>query len=267
VPLSLDTFDKISRKFPHIVNLRPGGDYFMEDLDAAGGISSVIKRLKDRLNNVTTISGKYISQIAASGKIFDENIIRRLNNPYHEQGGTAILKGNLAPEGAVIKQSAVSKKMQRFSGHARCFNSEEEAMRSILSGAIKRASVIVIRYEGPKGGPGMREMLSPTSAVVGMGLSENVALITDGRFSGGTRGPCIGHISPEAAVGGPLAIVKDGDQIVIDITNRKVELKLSAKEIKERQSKWRAPQPKVKEGYLARYAKLVSSASEGAVFK
>jgi dihydroxy-acid dehydratase len=267
VPLSLDTFDKISREIPHIVNLRPGGDYFMEDLDAAGGIPSVIKRLKDRLKNATTVSGKYISQIAASGQIFDEDIIRRLNNPYHAEGGTAILKGNLAPEGAVVKQSAVSKKMQRFSGHARCFDSEEEAMRSILSGAIKRAAVIVIRYEGPKGGPGMREMLSPTSAVVGMGLSENTALITDGRFSGGTRGPCIGHVSPEAAVGGPLAIVKDGDQIVIDIPNRKLELKITAREIKERQAKWRAPAPKVKEGYLARYAKLVSSASEGAVFK
>jgi dihydroxy-acid dehydratase len=237
----------------------------MEDLDVAGGIPGVLKRLKHRLHNITTVSGKYISQIGAAVQIYDEDIIRRLNNPYHEEGGIAVLKGNLAPEGAVVKQSAISKKMQHFSGHARCFNSEEEAMRAILDGKIKRAEIIVIRYEGPKGGPGMREMLSPTSAVVGMGLSESVALITDGRFSGGTRGPCIGHISPEAQVGGPIAIIKNGDQIVIDIPKRKLELKLSQKEIKERQAKWRMPQSKIREGYLARYAKLVSSASEGAI--
>jgi dihydroxy-acid dehydratase len=265
--LSLDTFDKISKHTPHIVNLRPAGDYFMEDLDAAGGIPAVFKRLKDRLNNITTVSGKYISQIAATAQIYDEDIIRRLNNPYHEEGGVAVLKGNLSAQGAVVKQSAVSKRMHHFSGRARCFNSEEEAMRAILDGKIKKAEVIVIRYEGPKGGPGMREMLSPTSAVIGMGLSEHVALITDGRFSGGTRGPCIGHISPEAQVGGLLAIVKDGDQIVIDIPKRKLELKLGQKEIAQRQAKWRPPQPKIKEGYLRRYAKLVSSASEGAVFE
>ncbi len=265
--VSLDTFDKISKQTPHIVNLRPGGDYFMEDLDAAGGIPAVFKRLKNRLNNLPTVSGKYIHQIGAAAQIFDEDVIRRLNNPYHEEGGMAVLKGDLAPEGAVVKQSAVSKKMQHFSGRARCFNSEEEAMRAILEGKIKKAEVLVIRYEGPKGGPGMREMLSPTSAVVGMGLSEHVALITDGRFSGGTRGPCIGHISPEAQVGGPIAIIKDGDQIIIDIPRRRLELKLSQREIKQRLAKWRAPQPKIKEGYLTRYAKLVSSAAEGAVFK
>lgn len=264
--LTLEAFDKISRLTPHIVNLRPGGDYFMEDLDAAGGIPAVFKRMKNRLHNITTVSGKYVAQIGATAQIYDEDVVRRLNNPYHEEGGIAILKGNLAPGGSVVKQSAVSKKMQHFSGRARCFNSEEEAMRAILDGKIKRAEVIVIRYEGPKGGPGMREMLSPTSAVVGMGLSEHIALITDGRFSGGTRGPCIGHISPEAQAGGPLAIVKDGEQIVIDIPNRKLELKLTQKEIKERQARWRPQEPKVKDGYLARYAKMVSSASEGAVF-
>ncbi|MFC1631731.1 dihydroxy-acid dehydratase [Candidatus Omnitrophota bacterium] len=267
IKLTLDTFDKLSKQTRHIVNLRPGGEYFMEDLDAAGGIPAVFKRLKNHLNNVNTVSGKHLSQIAASAQIYDEDVIRRLNNPYHEQGGIAVLKGNLAPEGAVVKQSAVSKKMQHFSGHARCFNSEEEAMRAILDGKIKRAEVLVIRYEGPKGGPGMREMLSPTSAVVGLGLAEHVALITDGRFSGGTRGPCIGHIAPEAQAGGALAIIKDGDQIVIDIPKRKLELKLSQKEIKERLAKWRPPQPKIKDGYLSRYARLVSSASEGAVFK
>ncbi|MBN3039350.1 MAG: dihydroxy-acid dehydratase [Candidatus Omnitrophica bacterium] len=267
IKLTLDTFDKISRHVPHIVNLRPGGEYFMEDLDAVGGISAVFKRLKDKLHNVTTISGKYVTQLGVGAQVFDEDVIRRLNNPYHIEGGIAVLKGNLAPDGAVVKQAAVSKKMQHFSGHARCFNSEEEAMRAILENKIKRSQVIVIRYEGPKGGPGMREMLSPTAAVIGMGLGESVALITDGRFSGGTRGPCIGHVSPEAAVGGPLAIVKDGDQIIIDIPNRKLELKLSQKELKERQAKWKAPHPKVKEGYLSRYAKLVSQANEGAIFK
>ncbi|MBL7084494.1 MAG: dihydroxy-acid dehydratase [Candidatus Omnitrophica bacterium] len=265
--LTLDAFEKISQKTPHIVNLRPGGDYFMEDLDAAGGIPAIFKRMQNRLNNVTTVSGKYIAQIGASTQIYDEDVIRRLNNPYHEEGGIAILKGNLAPEGAVVKQSAVSKKMQHFSGRARCFDSEEEAMRAILDGKIRKAEVIVIRYEGPKGGPGMREMLSPTSAVVGMGLSESVVLITDGRFSGGTRGPCIGHISPEAQVGGAIALIKDGDQIVIDVPKRTLELKVSQKDLKERQTKWRPPQPKIKEGYLGRYAKLVSPASEGAIFK
>ncbi|UCB57107.1 MAG: dihydroxy-acid dehydratase [Candidatus Omnitrophota bacterium] len=265
--LPLDAFDKISKETPHLVNLRPGGEYFMEDLDAAGGIPALFRRMRNRLNNITTVSGKYISQIAASAQIYDENVIRRLNNPYHQEGGIAILKGNLAPAGAVVKQSAVSKKMQRFSGQARCFDSEENAMHAILGGKIKRGEVIVIRYEGPKGGPGMREMLSPTSAVVGMGLSESVALITDGRFSGGTRGPCIGHISPEAQGGGPLAIVKDGDQIMIDIPGRKLKVKLSQREIKERQAELRSHRPKIKEGYLARYAQLVSSASEGAVFK
>jgi len=265
--LPLATFDKISKQTPHIVNLRPGGEYFMEDLDRAGGIGAVFKRLKNRLNNVTTVSGKYVHQIGASSQIDDEDIIRRLNNPYHEEGGMAILKGNLAPAGSVIKQSAVSKKMHHFSGRAHCFNSEEEAMRAILDGKIKNAQVIVIRYEGPIGGPGMREMLSPTSAVVGMGLSEHVALITDGRFSGGTRGPCVGHVAPEAQVGGPIALIRDGDQITIDIPKRKLELKISQKELKERETKWKPPQPKIREGYLSRYAKLVSQADEGAVFK
>lgn len=265
--LSLDAFEKISKHTPHIVNLRPGGEYFMEDLDAAGGIPAVFKRMRSRLNNVTTVSGKHIVQIGALAQISNEDVIRRLNNPFHEEGGIAVLRGNLAPDGAIVKQSAVSKKMQHFSGRARCFDSEEAAMNAILGNKIKRADVIVIRYEGPKGGPGMREMLSPTSAVIGMGLSENVALITDGRFSGGTRGPCIGHISPEAASGGVLAIVKDGDQITIDIPKRKLELKISQKDIKDRLAKWKPVPPKIKEGYLARYAKLVSSASEGAVFK
>ena len=214
-----------------------------------------------------TVSGKLVSQIAREAKIFDEEVIRTLNKPFHPQGGITVLKGNLAPEGAVIKRTAVSSKMMRFKGRAVCFNSEEEAMKSILAGRIKKGDIIVIRYEGPKGGPGMREMLSPTSSVIGMGMGEEVALITDGRFSGGTRGPCIGHIAPEAQMGGPLAIVKDGDEISIDIPKKKLNLNVSQREIQNRFAQWVPPQPKVKKGYLARYARFVTSASRGAVFE
>jgi dihydroxy-acid dehydratase len=267
VDLPLKEFDRISRQTHHIVNLRPGGDYFMEDLDAAGGIPAVLKRLRHKLNDVDTISGKKISKIARECEIYDNDVIRPLNNPYHKEGGMAILYGNLTPEGAVVKQSAVSKKMLKFRGKARIFDSEESAMQAILNKKINKGEVIVIRYEGPKGGPGMREMLSPTSSVVGMGMANDVALITDGRFSGGTKGPCIGHISPEAAVGGPLAIVKNGDAISIDIPNRKLELKLSEREIANRLSKWSPPKPPISEGYLKQYAQFVSQASEGAILK
>ncbi|MCK4423975.1 MAG: dihydroxy-acid dehydratase, partial [Candidatus Omnitrophica bacterium] len=188
-----------------------------------------------------------------------------LSKPYHKQGGMAILRGNLAPDGAVVKQTAVSPKAMKFKGKARVFNSEEEAIKAIYGKKIKKKTVVVVRYEGPKGGPGMREMLAPTAAIAGMGLSEDVALITDGRFSGGTRGPCIGHISPEAAAGGPIAIIKDGDIISIDIPKRKLNLEVPDKTIKERLSKWRAPEPKIKTGYLSRYRKLVTSANTGAV--
>lgn len=267
IDLPLKEFDRISRQTPHIVNLRPGGEYFMEDLDATGGIPAVLKRLRHRLNDVDTISGKKISKIARECEIYNDDVIRSLNNPYHKEGGMAILYGNLAPEGAVVKQSAVNKKMLKFRGKARIFDSEESAMQAILNGRIKKGEVIVIRYEGPKGGPGMREMLSPTSSVVGMGLANNVALITDGRFSGGTKGPCIGHISPEAAVGGPLAAVKDRDMISIDIPKRKLELKISEREIKNRLSKWLPPKPSIDEGYLKQYARFVTQASEGAILK
>lgn len=267
IDLPLETFDRLSRSTPHITNIRPGGEYFMEDLEYAGGIPGVLKKLKDRLNNVMTVSGKSIKQIAGQAEVCDEDIIRSLSNPYHKEGGIAILTGNLAPDGAVVKQSAVTEKMRRFSGRARVFDSEETAMKDILAGKIKRSTVIVIRYEGPKGGPGMREMLSPTSAIIGMGLGEDVALITDGRFSGGTRGPCIGHVSPEAAEGGPIAVVEDGDVISVDIPNRRLEIKIGPSQIKERLSRWRPPRPKVTTGYLARYGKLVTSANRGAVFE
>ena len=205
VELPLTVFDEIGRETPHLVNLRPGGDHFMEDLEWAGGIPALLSVLKDRLSDHPTVSGKPLSAIARKGKVLDNEVIRDLTNPYHREGGIAILYGSLAPEGAVVKQSAVSEKMRKFKGRAKVFDSEEEAIEAIYGGRISSGEVIVIRYEGPKGGPGMREMLSPTSAVAGMGLMESVALITDGRFSGGTRGPCIGHICPEAAEGGPIA--------------------------------------------------------------
>ncbi|MEW6214628.1 MAG: dihydroxy-acid dehydratase, partial [Nitrospirota bacterium] len=231
----------------------------------AGGIPGVLKRLRHKINDNITVSGKGIHSIADSAEITDEDVIRPLNKAYHKEGGIAILRGNLAPDGAVVKQSAISKDMMKFEGIARVFDSEEDAMKAILAGDLNRGDVIVIRYEGPKGGPGMREMLSPTATIVGMGLSESVALITDGRFSGGTRGPCIGHISPEATEGGPIAIINNGDRIKIDIPKRRIDLVLSDKEIKERLNKWKPPEPKIKKGYLSRYARMVSSASKGAI--
>ena len=265
VKLSLNDFDRISRSTPNIANLRPSGEYFMEDLDIAGGIPAVLKRLLSKLDNNTTISGKTIKEIARKAVVYDEDIIRSPSRAYHRQGGIAILYGNLAPDGCVVKQSAVDEAMLRFTGRARTFNSEEMAMKAIMNREIKKADVVVIRYEGPAGGPGMREMLSPTSAIVGMGFSKSVALITDGRFSGGTRGPCIGHVSPEAQAGGPIAIVKNGDKIKIDIPRRKLELLISQQELEERLERFRPPKPKIASGYLARYSKLVSSADKGAV--
>jgi dihydroxy-acid dehydratase len=265
IKLDLGTFDRISKTTPHITNIEPSGEHFMEDLEYAGGIPAVLKRLKKKLHNTATASGRKIFDIAAEACIFDEEVIRPLNKAYHKQGGIAVLYGNLAPDGAVVKQTAVSLRMMKFKGKARVFNREEEAMQAILTGKIKRGEVIVIRYEGPAGGPGMREMLAPTSAIVGMGLAESVALITDGRFSGGTKGPCIGHISPEASACGPIAILKDGDIITIDIPNRKLEVRLSNFEIEKRFESWKPIAPKIKTGYLARYSKLVSSADKGAI--
>jgi len=267
VDISLKDFDRISRKIPWIARLRPAGDYFMEDLDYAGGIPAVLKRLLPKLKNNITVSGKTIKDIARKALIFDEDIIRPLDNPYYPEGGIAILWGNLAQDGCVVKQSAVDKDMMKFSGGAVVFNSEEEAMKAILGGKIKKGDVVVIRYEGPSGGPGMREMLSPTSAIVGMGLHKSVALITDGRFSGGTRGPCIGHISPEAACGGLIAYLKDGDRILINIPQRKIEVKLDKEEIERRKKEMRILPPKVKTGYLYRYSQMVESASQGAIYK
>ena len=265
--LPLEVFDRLAKTTPHIASMLPGGPVYMEDLDDAGGIPAVLKRLREKLNNTITVSGKKIHAIADAAEVHDEDVIRPLSKAHHKQGGIAILKGNLAPGGAVVKQSAVSAGMMQFRGTAIVFDSEEAAMKAILGGKVKAGHVVVIRYEGPKGGPGMREMLSPTSAIAGMGLSESVALITDGRFSGGTRGPCIGHVSPEAMEGGPISLVKDGDAIEIDIPKRSISLAVEEKEIASRQKAWKKPQPKIRKGYLARYARFVSSADEGAIMK
>jgi dihydroxy-acid dehydratase len=267
VPLSLELFDKISRKTPHISNMLPGGTHYLEDLEYAGGIPAILKRLKSGLNNINTVSGQKTFQVADKAEITDSEVIRPLKKAHHKEGGIAVLKGTLAPDGAVVKQTAVSKKMLKFNGKARVYNSEEESMKAILAGKIREGDVVVVRYEGPKGGPGMREMLSPTSAIAGMGLGDSVALITDGRFSGGTRGPCIGHISPEAMEGGPIAIVEDGDIISIDIPKRRLDLLLSKEEAEKRLKKHKAIKPKINKGWLARYALLVTSASTGAIMK
>jgi len=267
VKLPLEVFDTLSRKTPHISDMLPGGRFYLEDLHWAGGIPAVMKRLKEKIHNTPTVSGRSTLEIAKDALVSDEEVIRPLDNPYHREGGIAVLRGNLAPGGAVVKQSAVSAKILRFEGRARVFDSEESAMKSIMAGEIRAGDVVVIRYEGPKGGPGMREMLSPTSAIAGMGLSDSVALITDGRFSGGTRGPCIGHVSPEAMEGGPISIVQDGDKIKIDIPNRRLELLLPPDEIEKRLKKWVKPKPKITEGWLSRYAQFVSSAGEGAIMR
>ncbi len=267
IELSIDTFDKISRTTPHLCNMLPGGHTYMQDLDAAGGIPGVLSRFRKVLKPSPTVSGKSIIDHAKAGRVGNDDVIRPLSNAYHQEGGIAVIKGNLAPDGCVVKQTAVSDTMKKFEGTAIVFDSEEESMEAILSNRVKPGHVLVIRYEGPKGGPGMREMLSPTSAISGMGLGESVVLLTDGRFSGGTRGPCIGHISPEAAEGGPIAIVRNGDRIVLDIPNRRLEVKLSKAEIKQRLSKWKPRAPKIKRGWLARYARGVTSANTGAIVK
>jgi dihydroxy-acid dehydratase len=267
IPLPLELFDEISRNTPHISNMLPGGTHYLEDLEYAGGIPAVLKRLKSSLNNNITVSGQKTFNIADRAEIIDSEVIRPLSKAHHKEGGIAVLRGSLAPDGAVVKQTAVSKKILRFKGKARVFNSEEDTLKAILGGKIKAGDVVVIRYEGPKGGPGMREMLNSTASIAGMGLGESVALITDGRFSGGTRGPCIGHVSPEAMEGGAIAIVRNGDIIRIDIPKRKLDLLVSKEEIKKRFKTHKALKPKINHGWLARYASLVTSASTGAVMK
>lgn len=268
--LPLMKFDRISKETPHLINLRPGGDKYLIDFERAGGVPAIQERLSSKLDlNALTVTGKTLAQNLKEYIIINpranKEIIASLDSPVHTEGGIAVLKGSLAPDGSVIKQTAVSQKMLRHSGPARVFDSEEQAMAAIMARKIKSGDCLVIRYEGPKGGPGMREMLSPTAAIAGMGLIDSVALITDGRFSGGTRGPCIGHVCPEAAQGGPIALVKEGDTIEIDIPGRILNTRISKEELEKRKKSWKSPEPGATKGYLARYQKLVGSADKGAV--
>lgn len=265
--LPLQKFDEISRKAAYICKMSPGGTYHMQDLNEAGGISAVMKELTKLgiiHTEAKTVTGT-IGERIAQADIERPDVIHNVDNAYMNRGGIAILSGNLAPDGAVIKESAVEPDLLVYKGTAKCYDSEEEAIEAIIGGDIKEGNVVVIRYEGPKGGPGMREMLNPTAVITGMGLK--VALITDGRFSGASRGACIGHISPEAMEGGPIALIEDGDMISIDIPNRKLELLVSDEELAARKAAWKQPEPKVKTGYLSRYARLVTSANTGAVLK
>jgi len=270
IDLDLSLINAISARTPHICSLSPGGPHHLQDLNRAGGISAVLKTLAGggliHTDCLTATTETIAANIAAT-VVRDQEVIRPMDRPYHHQGGLAVLHGNLAPEGCVVKQSAVLEAMMRHQGPARVFDSEEAATTAIMNGRISKGDVIVVRYEGPRGGPGMREMLTPTSAIAGMGLDACVALITDGRFSGGSRGAAIGHVSPEAAQGGPIAIVQEGDPIAIDIPGKTVTLNVPANEIRRRLADWRPPEPKIRHGYLARYARQVSSASQGAVVR
>lgn len=267
INIDLQVFDELSRTTPHLADMRPAGPHSLLDLEEAGGVPGVMKRLEDKLNDILTVTGKRVKENISGARVWNDEVIRPRSRPVHKQGGIAVLRGSLAPKGAVVKQTAVGEKMLRHEGTARIYDSEEEAIKAIIGKKIREGDVVVIRYEGPKGGPGMREMLSPTSVLVGMGLGDKVALVTDGRFSGGTRGPCIGHVSPEAAEGGPIALVRNGDMISIDIPKRKLELLVDKKEIEKRKRRWSPPQPRVKKGYLKTYQRLVSSASDGAILR
>ena len=258
-------FDEISRRTPYIAKLSPAGKHHMTDLNEAGGIPAVMHELARKgliHEEALTVTGTVADRIK-NAEVLDRNVIHSVEEPYRKEGGIAILQGNLAPDYAVVKASAVAEDMLVYEGTAKCYNSEESACKAIMEGEIKDGNVVVIRYEGPKGGPGMQEMLNPTAVITGMGLK--VGLITDGRFSGASQGACIGHISPEAMAGGPIALIEDGDVISIDIPNRKLELKVSDDELAKRKAAWKQPEPKIKTGYLARYAKLTTSASTGAV--
>ena len=268
IKLELNWINELSAKIPHLCHLRPAGPHHIQDLDAAGGIPALLATLASQnLLHLAalTVTGRRMGENIEGLKIPEQKVIRPVNNPYHQTGGLAVLFGSLAPDGAVVKQAAVDPEMLVHQGPARVFDQEEAAVKAIFGGQINPGDVIIIRYEGPQGGPGMREMLSPTSAIAGMGLDRTVALITDGRFSGASRGASIGHVSPEAATGGPLALVQEGDLIQIDIPARRLELLVAPEELAKRKAAWRPPAPKVTHGYLARYAKLVKSANTGAI--
>jgi len=255
ITLPLSVFDEMSRRVPHLCNMVPSGPFDMEDLDLAGGLPALEKELKPFLHfDALTVTSKTVGENIKNAKVLNANVIHPLANPVHAGGGIAILTGNLAPKGAVVKTVAVSPKMLKHTGPARVFDSENEAVAAMIDRKIEPGDVLVIRYEGPKGGPGMPEMLVPTATIAGMGLSESVALITDGRFSGATRGPCVGHVAPEAAMGGPIAIIENGDEITVDISNRKLSVDLSEKEIEKRIAAWKPKKQKVTKGYLSRYS-------------
>lgn len=270
IELSLDMSNEISSRTPNLCHLAPAGETYMEDLERAGGVHAVMKELtkKGLLDTgVLTVTGKTLGENLEGAVNRNLEVIRPIENPYSADGGIAVLKGNLAPEGCVVKRSAVAPEMMVHTGPARVFDSEDDAIAAIYEGKIVAGDVVVIRYEGPKGGPGMREMLNPTSAIAGMGLDKEVALITDGRFSGATRGASIGHVSPEAALGGPIAFIQEGDLVSIDIPNCKIEMQVDEETLAKRKAAWVCPEPRIKTGYLARYAKLVTSAARGAVLE
>ncbi len=268
--LELGRFQEINEKTPHLCKLSPAGSHHIQDLNDAGGIPAVLAELDKKgllYTDGLTVTGKTLAETIKDKRILNPEVIRPLDNPYSEKGGLAILKGNMAPNGSVVKEAAVAPEMLSHKGPARVFESEEEAVQALVDGKVKKGDVIVIRYEGPKGGPGMREMLTPTAIVAGLGLDRDVALITDGRFSGATRGASIGHVSPEAAEGGPIAAIQDGDMIEIDIPNCSLNVLISNEELQSRLARWQPREPRVKRGYLARYTKLVTSASTGAVLR
>lgn len=266
IKLELNDFDRISASTPHICHMSPAGPFTMKDLDEAGGIPAVLHNIAGLLTDAPTVSEKTLLSIAKASKVLNDMVIKSVDSPVHKTGGISILYGNLASQGSVVKSGAVSDKMLKFSGKAKVFDNEESSINAILGGKIKPGDVVVIRYVGPKGGPGMPEMLSPTSAIAGMGLSESVALVTDGRFSGGTRGPCIGHVSPEAIEGGVIGLIKDNDMIEIDIPRKRIDVKLSAVQLAERKKDFK-PVKKELKGYLSRYVKSVASASSGAIIR
>ena len=268
VDITLDDFDRLSRETPQLASLRPSGDLMMEDLEVAGGMPAVLKNLAPLLNNdCSTVSGRTMAELNEAAPRGDPAVIHPLDDPIASEGGIAVLRGSLAPDGAVVKQGAVSPAMMQFTGTARVFDSEDGAMEYLMAGKVEPSDVLIIRYEGPRGGPGMRESLALTAAVAGCGLGDKVAIVTDGRFSGGTRNLSIGHVSPEAAEGGPIALVEDGDRITVDVPGRRVDLDVPDDKLRERRASWKPPEPKVKTGWLARYAKLVQSAATGAILE
>jgi len=264
--VTLADFNEISARTPHLTSIEPGGDYFMEDLNWAGGIPAVLSRLQHLLEDNPTVGGPTMGQIAAAGEVTDDDVIRPLEKAYHQQGGIAVLYGSLAPDGCVVKASAVADDLLHIEGPVTCFDREEAAMEAVMGGKVAPGSIIIVRYEGPRGGPGMRESLSLTAAIHGAGL-QDVALISDGRFSGGTRGPCIGHVSPEAADGGPLALAQDGDQVAVDIPGRKIDLLVDGAELGRRRAAWQPLPPRITRGWLARYCAQVQSAASGAILR